>query len=89
MNALAEYVSPVPAVVVAYEDTTPLYTASIPADSDGRFRVPKYPRVDDEYPNEPRVVEEFVNDCSAVNTFAVYVFGIVVEAAMYELIALF
>ena len=37
------------------------------------------------YVNDPSVVDEFVNVCSAVNVFAVYVFGIVVEAWMYAL----
>ncbi len=52
MNALPEYVSPVPAVVVAPEDTTPPNTARPPLDSDGRFRVPI----------EAFVVEELTND---------------------------
>jgi hypothetical protein len=37
LNALEEYVSPVPAVVVAPDDTTPPNTASPPLDSVGRF----------------------------------------------------
>lgn len=89
MNALPEYVSPVPAVVVAPLDTTPPNTASPPLERFGSESVPIEARVDDEYPNDPRVVDEFVNVCSAVNVLAVYVFGIVVEAAMYALIALF
>ena len=39
MKALPEYVSPVPAVVVAPLDTRPLNTARPPFDSDGRLRV--------------------------------------------------
>lgn len=61
MNAFPLYVSPVPAVVVAYDDTTPLYTASIPPARDGRFRVPKFAMVDEAYPNEARVVDELLN----------------------------
>ncbi len=52
MNELAEYVSPVPAVVVAPLDTTPPNTARPPFDSDGRLRVPI----------EASVVEELTND---------------------------
>ena len=36
LNALPEYVSPVPAVVVAYDPTSPPYTASSPLESDER-----------------------------------------------------
>lgn len=52
MNALPEYVSPVPAVVVAPLDTTPPNTARPPLDSDGSDRVPI----------EAFVVEELTND---------------------------
>ena len=34
LNALPEYVRPVPAVVVAYDPTSPPYTASSPLESD-------------------------------------------------------
>ena len=40
LNAFPVYVSPVPAVVVAPLDTSPLNTASPPLDSDGSERVP-------------------------------------------------
>lgn len=52
MNALPEYVSPVPAVVVAPLDTTPPNTARPPLDRDGR----------DSVPIEAFVVEELTND---------------------------
>ena len=48
LNALPLYVSPVPAVVVAYDPTVPPYTASSPFESDGRERVPIEARVLDE-----------------------------------------
>ena len=51
MNALAEYVSPVHAVVVAYDPTTPPYTARPPLDSDGKFNAPE--NVDDAVENSP------------------------------------
>ena len=47
LNALDEYVSPVPAVVVAPLDTTPPNTANPPLDSDGKFSVPANRLVDD------------------------------------------
>ena len=47
LNALPVYVSPVPAVVVAPDDTSPPNTASPPLLSDGRFRVPANRDVDD------------------------------------------
>lgn len=53
MNALPEYVSPVPAVVVAPEDTTPPNTAREPLDSDGRFTCPT--NVDEPTENNPLV----------------------------------
>ena len=37
LNALPEYVSPVPAVVVAPDETSPPYTARAPLESDGRL----------------------------------------------------
>ncbi len=52
MNALPEYVSPVPAVVVAPLDTTPPNTARPPEDSDGS----------DRFPIEAFVVEELTNE---------------------------
>ena len=71
MNALPEYVSPVPAVVVAPLDTTPPNTASPPLDRDGRFRVPANRLVDEAYVNDPSVVDELLNVLSAVNVLAV------------------
>ena len=53
MNALPEYVSPVPAVVVAPLDTTPPNTARPPLDNDGRLSVPE--NVDDAVLNKPPV----------------------------------
>ena len=53
MNALPEYVSPVPAVVVAPLVTSPLYTASPPLDSVGRLSAPE--NVDDAVENSPPV----------------------------------
>jgi len=73
LNAFAEYVRPVPAVVVAYDPTAPLYTANIPLDRDGRNRFPKYPRVDDAYVDESNVDEALENDCRALQTLAVVV----------------
>ena len=61
MNALPEYVSPVPAVVVAPEDTTPPNTANPPLDNDGNDRVPIEALVDDEVVNDPYVVDEKLN----------------------------
>ena len=61
MNALPEYVSPVPAVVVALLVTTPPNTARPPLDSDGNDRVPIEAFVDDEVMNDPYVVEENAN----------------------------
>lgn len=60
-----------------------------PCVSDGSDRAPANSDVDDAYVNEARVVDVFENVLSAVKLFAVYVFGIVVEAAMYELMLLF
>ncbi len=45
--------------------------------------------VDDEVWNDPYVVEELVNVWSRVNVLAVYVFGIVVDPWMKELIESF
>ena len=53
MNALPEYVSPVPAVVVALLVTNPLNTASPPLDSDDNLSGP--PNVDDAVENSPLV----------------------------------
>ncbi len=53
MNALAEYVSPVPAVVVAYDPTSPPYTASSPLDSDDSRNADE--NVDDAVENRPLV----------------------------------
>ena len=53
MKALAEYVSPVPAVVVAYEPSTPPYTARPPLDRDGKFSAPE--NVDEAVENRPLV----------------------------------
>lgn len=52
MNALPEYVRPVPAVVVAPEDTTPPNTARPPLDRDGRDRVPTVAFVVDAFTND-------------------------------------
>lgn len=58
--------------------------------NDGRDRVPIEAIVDDELVNDAYpVVDEKLNVCRDVNVLDVYVFGIVVEAAMYALIALF
>lgn len=53
MNALPEYVSPVPAVVVAPLVTSPLYTARPPLVSVGRLSAPE--NVDDAVENSPPV----------------------------------
>ena len=53
LNELPEYVSPVPAVVVAYDPTRPLYTAKLPLTRDGRLRAPE--NVDDAVENSPPV----------------------------------
>ncbi len=53
-------------------------------ESDPILRDPKNPFVDEAYANDASEVEELVNVCNAVKVFAVYVFGIVVEALMYE-----
>ena len=77
-------------VDVANEYVEPLApTPRKPDDSDGSVSVPIEAVVADAYVNDPRVVDEFPNVCSAVNVLDVYVLGIVVEAAMYALIALF
>jgi hypothetical protein len=54
----------------------------------GNDNVPIEACVLDEYPNEARVVDVLENVFRAVNTLDVYVLGIVVDAAMYELIEL-
>ena len=46
----------------------------------GSDNVPTFAKVEDAYPNEPSVVEEFPNVWSALQTFAVYLFAIVVDA---------
>ena len=51
MNALPEYVRPVPAVVVAPLDTRPLYTARDPLDSADSLNAPE--NVDDAVENRP------------------------------------
>ena len=61
MNALPEYVRPVPAVVVALLVTTPPNTANPPLDNDGSCRVPTDASVDDEVVNDPYVVDEKLN----------------------------
>ena len=77
-------------VDVADEYVEPLApTPRKPVDSEPRFRVPTLATVAEAYVNDPRVVDELENVCSDVNVLAVYVLGIVVDAAMYELIALF
>jgi hypothetical protein len=58
LNALAEYVRPVPAVVVAPLETRPLKTASPPLDRAGSLNAPEI--VDDaveKKPFRPRTVE--------------------------------
>jgi len=60
-----------------------------PCNRDGRFSVPMLAIVLDAYVNDARVVVVFPKVLSAVNTLDVYVFGIVVDAWMNELIALF
>ena len=91
VEKLASFVScDVLIVDVANEYVEPLApTPRKPVDSDPRFSVPMLAVVAEAYVNDPRVVDEFPNVCRAVNVFVVYVLGIVVEAAMYELIALF
>ena len=61
-------------------------TARAPVVRDGRLSVPNEATVDDAYPNEASVVEVLLNVLSAVNILDVYVFGIVVEEFMNELI---
>ncbi len=58
MNALPEYVSPVPAVVVAPEDTTPPNTANPPFPSDGRLSVPIVASVVEAFTNEAYAVDD-------------------------------
>ena len=53
LNELPEYESPVPAVVVAYDPTSPPYTASDPLDRDESLNGP--PNVDDAVENNPPV----------------------------------
>ena len=88
---LASFVScDVLIVDVANEYVEPLDpTPRKPVDNPVMFSVPTLAVVADAYANDPRVVDELENVFSAVNVFVVYVLGIVVEAAMYALIALF
>ena len=51
LNALPEYVRPVPAVVVAYDPTRPLYTASSPLDRADNLNGPE--NVDDAVEKRP------------------------------------
>ena len=51
LNALPEYVSPVPAVVVAPDETSPPNTASDPLASDGNWSEPE--KVDDAVEKRP------------------------------------
>ena len=53
MNAFPEYVSPVPAVVVAYDPTSPLYTANSPLPSADSLNAPE--NVDDAVEKRPPV----------------------------------
>ncbi len=76
VTSVARFTSPVerePAVA----RTMPL---KFPTESE-----PKKPFVDEAYADERLVVDAFPNVCNAVKVFAVYVFGMVVEALMYEL----
>ena len=77
-------------VDVANEYVEPLApTPRKPVDSDVRFSVPTLAVVADAYVNDPSVVDEFENVFVFVNVLVVYILGIVVDAAMYALIALF
>lgn len=51
LKAFPLYVSPVPAVVVAYDPTSPLYTSRDPFESDGSLNAPE--NVDDAVENRP------------------------------------
>lgn len=73
--------------IVLTNPLLPVYAK--PCDSEGSVSVPTLAVVADAYVNDPRVVDELENVLRAVNVLAVYVLGIVVDAAMYELIALF
>ena len=53
LNALPEYVRPVPAVVVAPDETSPPNTASDPLASDGNWSEPE--KVDDAVEKRPLV----------------------------------
>ena len=55
----------------------------------GSVSVPTVANVDDDVLNDPYVVDENANVFVFVNVLDAYVLGIVVEAAIYELIALF
>jgi hypothetical protein len=68
--------------------TPPLFDSPVPR-SDTKEEPPRLKFVVEAVVNDPYVVEEFPNVCRAVKVLAVYVFGIVVEAWMKELIALF
>ncbi len=91
VEKLASFVScDVRIVDVANEYVEPL--APTPRKPDvrlGSVSVPTVANVDDEYADDSSVAVAFANVCSAVNVLDVYVLGIVVEAAIYELIALF
>jgi hypothetical protein len=77
-------------VDVANEYVEPLApTPRKPDDKLGSVSVPIEARVEDAYVDDSSDVEAFVNVCNVANVLFVYVLGIVVEAAMYELIALF
>jgi hypothetical protein len=91
VEKLASFVScDVLMVDVANEYVEPLApTPRKPVVRLGSVSVPIVDRVDDEYPNDPRVVDELENVLSAVNVFAVYVLGIVVEELMNVLVVLF
>ena len=58
-NALPEYVSPVPAVVVAYDPTSPPYVASPPSERAGSLNAPE--KVDDAVENSPPVIKPMVD----------------------------
>jgi hypothetical protein len=68
--------------------TRPVVTAPAEALSTPvRFAIerdPKKPEVLDAYVDEKRVDDAFWNDWSAEKVFAVYVFGMVVDALIYE-----
>jgi hypothetical protein len=63
-------------------ETTPAVAFKKPV-SVPRVKEPAVRLVVDAYVDERSVDDAFWNDCSAVKVFAVYVFGIVVEALIY------